>query len=127
MNKFDFDYAKFCCERITQIRMARDISARELSLDLLQSESYINKIENYKTLPSMKSIFSICEYFNITPQDFFSTDFEYPALIREIEKELFSLDDDTLMLLLELIKKLKKSASAPNVKDTSTKRNARTR
>ena len=45
------------------------VSARDMSLSLGQSESYINKIENKRTLPSMTSFFYICDYLNITPQE----------------------------------------------------------
>ena len=50
------------------------VSARDMSLSLGQSESYINKIENKRTLPSMTGFFYICDYLNITPQEFFNTD-----------------------------------------------------
>ena len=46
-------------------------SAREMSLALGQNPSYINRIENGKALPSMQGFFSICEYLQITPGDFF--------------------------------------------------------
>ena len=45
------------------------VSARDMSLSLGQSESYINKIENKRTLPSMTGFFYICDYLNITPQE----------------------------------------------------------
>ena len=47
-------------------------SAREMSLALGQNPSYINRIENGKALPSMQGFFSICEYLQITPGDFFN-------------------------------------------------------
>ncbi|MBO5197623.1 MAG: helix-turn-helix transcriptional regulator [Lachnospiraceae bacterium] len=119
-----FDYVKFCSERVAQIRMERGLTARDLSLGLLQSESYINKIENRKALPSMKSFFSMCEYFNITPQDFFSADLEYPALIREIDEELFEMDEETLKLVLMLVKRLGKAKTESALPESAAENKA---
>ncbi len=58
-------------KRVTQLRIQKGVSARDMSLSLGQSESYINKIENSRTLPSMQGLFYICEYFQIEPRDFF--------------------------------------------------------
>lgn len=45
------------CERITQLRLEKGVSARDMSLTLGQSESYINRIESKKMLPSMSVFF----------------------------------------------------------------------
>ena len=59
------------CERLTQLRLQKGVSARDMSLSLGQSESYINRIESKKMLPSMSVFFYICEYFGISPKEFF--------------------------------------------------------
>ena len=56
---------------LATLRTIKGISAREMSLSLGQSASYINDIENGKALPSMAMFFEICEYLNITPERFF--------------------------------------------------------
>ena len=58
--------------RLTELRLAKNVSARDMSLSLGQSESYINRIENGKMFPSMDMFFFICEYFNISPHEFFN-------------------------------------------------------
>ena len=68
------DYFAWVPERIAQLRVQKGVSARDMSLSLGQSESYINKIENRRTLPSMAGFLYICEYFGITPQQFFDAD-----------------------------------------------------
>ena len=82
------DYEKWFAERLTALRMEKGVSARDMSLSLGQSESYINKIENRRTLPSLSGFFYICAYFGITPQAFFNTEVASPgktdALVREI-------------------------------------------
>lgn len=65
------EYKEFIGDRIYQLRAERNLSARELSLSLGMSSGYINKIENGKAMPSLNSLFYICMYFNITPEEFF--------------------------------------------------------
>ena len=65
------DYIETFYKRLTELRMQKGVSARDMSLSLGQSESYINKIENKRTLPSFSGFIYICEYFNITPAEFF--------------------------------------------------------
>ena len=66
------DYIEWFYKRLTELRLQKGVSARDMSLSLGQSESYINKIENKRTLPSFTGFLYICEYFKITPQEFFS-------------------------------------------------------
>lgn len=63
-------YEEFTQNRIAQLRMQKNVSARDMSLTLGQNNSYINQIENKKALPSLQGLFYICEYFGITPQQF---------------------------------------------------------
>ena len=60
----------FVSNRIYELRIEQDLSARELSLSLGMSPGYINKIENRKTMPSLDALFNICMFFNITPIEF---------------------------------------------------------
>ena len=82
------DYLGWFPERIAELRTQRGVSARDMSLSLGQSESYINKIENRRTLPSMAGFFYICDYLGITPQEFFNTDAAAPRRARELMEEL---------------------------------------
>lgn len=64
--------------RLRELRNARNISAREMSLALGQNVNYINLIENGKRLPSMQGFFQICEYLTIPPSEFFeNTDISF--------------------------------------------------
>lgn len=56
-------YEDLIAKRVSQLRMQKGVSARDMSLSLGQSESYINKIENKKALPSITGLYYICEYF----------------------------------------------------------------
>ncbi len=59
-------------KRLAELRIAKNVSAREMSLSIGQSVNYINSIENRKSLPSMRNFFYICEYLGITPAEFFN-------------------------------------------------------
>lgn len=99
---------EFMRNRITQLRINRGISEYQLSYDLGHSRGYINNISSGKSLPSMSEFFYICEYFNITPLEFFDTRHSDPELLSKAMDEIRSLDDDDLLLMLTLIKRIKK-------------------
>lgn len=64
-------FEEFFGKRIFTLRSDKGISARDMSLSLGMSENYINQIENGRALPSMQNFFCICEFFQLTPMDFF--------------------------------------------------------
>ena len=64
-------YEEFVANRIKQLRKQKNISAREMSLAIGQNVNYINRIERNYNLPSLQGLFYICEYFDISPQEFF--------------------------------------------------------
>lgn len=103
------DYLEWFYQRISELRIQKGVSARDMSLSLGQSESYINKIENKRTLPSMTSFFYICDYLNITPQEFFNTDAAAPQkskeLLREIERLSPEQAEHILLVVRDIIKK----------------------
>jgi transcriptional regulator with XRE-family HTH domain len=101
----DENYIK---RRIAQLRTQQGISARELSLTLGQSTGYINTIENGKSLPSMSMFLVICDYFKISPKDFFDEEVKYPKILSELVNESKKLDEKSLQSLLTLIKNMKK-------------------
>lgn len=105
------DYIEFFYKRLTELRIQKGVSARDMSLSLGQSESYINKIENRRTLPSLTGFIYICEYFEITPQEFFNTDNAAPQRTREIVKELEKLSPEQAEHILLLVKDLTKKIS----------------
>lgn len=97
------DYTEFFYMRLSQLRNSLGISARDMSLSLGQSESYINKIENRKALPSMQSFFYICDYLRIHPKDFFDEDYQNPDLVNELFQKFSSLTITQQQHLLSLI------------------------
>lgn len=98
----------FVRNRITQLRLNKGLSEYQLSYDLGHSRGYIHNISSGKSLPSMSEFFSICDYFNITPVDFFDTSHSNPELLAKVIEEVKSLNDDDILLLLTIIMRLKK-------------------
>ena len=94
--------------RLTELRVKHGVSARDMSLSIGQNASYINNIENGKALPSMTVFFYICEYFNISPQEFFSYENPNPEKTKQLEYDLHLLTDDQLNIVLTLVKEFTK-------------------
>ena len=99
-------YEDFFPERLAQLRNKKGVSARDMSLSLGQSENYINMIENRKAYPSMTVFFYICEYLNITPQEFFESGNKNPVKLNDIIADLKNLDDNSLTHIAGVIKGL---------------------
>lgn len=94
--------------RLFELRNQKNISARDMSLSLGQSESYINKIENQKALPSMNMFFYICEFLDVTPGEFFSEDVFRSRRLEELTPVLDNLSLrqlDALQTFLEAFQK----------------------
>lgn len=100
------DYTQWFSERLAKLRMEKGVSARDMSLSLGQSESYINKIENRRTMPSMTGFFYICEYLGIEPKEFFDTQIVSPTKAAEIMQGIGKLSPDKADHILQVIKDL---------------------
>lgn len=96
-------YEEFTQNRIVELRMQKGVSARDMSLSLGQNGSYINQIENKKSLPSLQVLFYICEYLGITPQEFFDEENAHPSQLSELTNNLKKLDEKTLMHIAGLV------------------------
>lgn len=96
-------------KRLAQLRLIKGVSARDMSLSLGQSAGYINNIENRNSLPFMTVFFYICEYFGISPKEFFDEENPYPAQIEELVEYLLTLDIEQLANLRPIVKDLKKA------------------
>ena len=97
---------EFVRERITQLRLQKGVSEYKMSYDLGHSRGYINNISSGKTLPSMTEFFAICDYFGISPVEFFDVKSSNPKLSQSVLSALEQLDEDDLELTLTNIKRL---------------------
>lgn len=94
----------YIAKKISTLRIAKNLSARQLSFDLGQSADYINQIETCRAFPSITSLFNICEYFGITIGEFFNEEIAYPLEYKEIIKELNKLDKIELENFTNILK-----------------------
>ena len=104
------EWKKYFAERIAGLRMSKSdkLSSRKLSQELNQCESYINKIETGRALPSMEMFFKICEYFDITPAEFFMDNTD-PHQKNELNDLYSAMNSDSRDLILQLAKKIANS------------------
>ena len=79
-----------------------------MSYDLGRSHSYIYNISSGKSLPPMAEFLQICDYFGISPSQFFDDSSENPALLQTATEELRKLNDADLMLMTRIIRRLNK-------------------
>ena len=68
----DVKYTDFVRSRITELRLEKDVAEHKMSLELGKSGSYIRGITNGSSLPSLKELFNIIDYFGMTPSEFFA-------------------------------------------------------
>jgi DNA-binding XRE family transcriptional regulator len=100
-------YDDFVREKITQLRLQKQVSEYQMSYDLGHSRGYIYNISSGKCLPPMREFFSICDYFHITPSDFFNEQRTYPELVENAAERMKELDDTDILLILNFIERLK--------------------
>ena len=92
------DYSAYVRQRITELRLKKNVSEYEMSLALGMNRNYIQGISSGKALPSMAQFLNICEYFEITPMQLFDSEGLHPQLNRKIMDEMRKLDDEDLLL-----------------------------
>ena len=97
---------QFVRDRITQLRMKKGVSEYQMSYDLGHSRGYIYNISSGKALPPLKELFAICDYFEITPQQFFDDSIDTPELIQKAIEGMRELNERDLIMLLGFINRL---------------------
>ncbi len=100
----DVEYVR---ERITALRLKKGVSEYKMSYDLGHSRGYINNISSGKTLPSMTEFLAICEYFEITPGQFFDPQMDDPKKRSELDAATEALNSEDLNKVLQFIEWIK--------------------
>ena len=101
-------YEAFVRERITELRERKGVSEHRMSLELGKSGSYIRSITNGISMPSLRELFNIMEYFDLTPTLFFAPMDDPDSLRGIIGRKLLALPDEDLekvVVFLDWIKK----------------------
>ncbi len=99
---------EFVRERITRLRIKKNVSEYQMSYDLGHSRSYVHNISSGRALPPMKEFFAICDYFEITPQQFFDDGTQSPELIQKAVDGMKKLNETDLLMLLGIINRMLK-------------------
>lgn len=99
---------QFVRDRITQLRLRKGVSEYRMSYDLGHSRGYVHNISSGKATPPMKEFLAICEYFELTPQQFFDEGTQSPELIQKAVNGMKQLNEDDMLRLLGIINRLLK-------------------
>lgn len=95
---------KFIAERISTLRAARNVSEYQMSAELGKSAGYVQAITSGRSQPSMKQLFNIIDYFEMTPAEFFDPgNVESPEL-REAIHLLRGLRAESVSAVLGLLR-----------------------
>ena len=101
----------FMRNRITELRMKADVSEYQMSLELGQNKSYVQSISSGRAMPSMAGFFNICDYFGITPIEFFDTSVKEPTLVNEVFASIKTLSKSDLEMIHLIAQRLNKNKS----------------
>ena len=75
-------------------------------LELGKCKTYIQAITSGKSLPSFDAFFDLCDFFEITPAEFFTSDKESSAAILHTCRKLDRISADDLALVNDLLDRL---------------------
>lgn len=102
----EFDkFSEFVSKRITELRIRKNVSEYQMSLDIGQNRTYIQNVSSRRSMPSLHALFKICNYFCITPVEFFDNALDTPEIYTEAKKELCQLSPNDIEILLPVIKR----------------------
>ena len=97
---------EFIRSRITELRLQKNVSEYKMSYDLGHSKGYVQSITSGRALPSMSEFLYMCEYFEITPEQFFSENIPKPIKLERAVKALDKLNDADLDRIIDLAERL---------------------
>ena len=92
-------YENFVRERITNLRIKKGVSEYQMSYDLGHSRGYVYNISSGKAMPPLKEFFAICDYFEVTPQQFFDDSTQNPELVQKAIAGMKQLDESDMLAI----------------------------
>ena len=105
------NYDSFIRDRITKLRIQKGVSEYKMSLDMGHSGSYINSIASGKAMPSMGEFLYMCEYFGITPAEFFDENIPAPLQLNELVESARTLTREDIDVLKAMADRLNEKGS----------------
>lgn len=98
---------EFIRQRITELRIQKNVSEYKMSMDLGHSKGYIQSITSGRALPSMAEFLSMCEYFEIEPAEFFNNKTK-ENIPHNLKSAIKNLSNEDMNLLIKLAERLNK-------------------
>lgn len=95
----------YIAKRITQLRMARNISEYQMSLELGHSKSYVQGITSGKYKPSVSELFNIADYFEMSLSEFFDEGNTVSPMVQKALNTLRKLSEQDMALVLSIIQR----------------------
>lgn len=102
-------YEDFIAKRVYDLRVNKNVSARDMSLSIGQNSNYINQIERKKMLPSMQGFYYICEFFDISPKEFFNIEKSTTSAQEKAIEHIYNMNADDINAFLYIVERCHKS------------------
>ncbi len=102
---------QFVRDRISALRIKKNVSEYKMSLDLGHSKGYMQNISSGRAAPSLNEFLYLCSYLGVHPKDFFDEGLEEPQLMEELNRLARRLSEDDLKLLVQTAQRLSQSDS----------------
>ena len=96
----------FIRERITELRLEKNVAESRMSQDLGYNKNYIEEISSGRSLPSLPGLLNIMEYLDVSPKEFFSEDVRYEKDLQLLMDYAVGLDGNNFAFLIETAKHL---------------------
>lgn len=96
----------FIKDRIAALITQHQISEKKVSRELGCSAGYIQSLTSGNSLPSFDMFFKICDYFEVTPAEFFDEDFSDPEQLHRLKEYSRRLQPEQTEAVLNIMQML---------------------
>lgn len=105
MNMDIHETTKYVLERITELRLSRPgLTESQLSKDLGHKAGYLGTMNAEQKMVSFRTLLRVCDYFQITLEDFFSKAYKGKASVEYLADRLeVLLDDEDILKMIKLL------------------------
>lgn len=98
------DLKAYFKQRLTELRQRKGVSEIQMSSDLEKSRNYVHNLVAGDHLPQMTQFFRICEYFGVTPAEFFDPELHSPDLLHMANDYLKALPENDLADVIKTLR-----------------------
>ena len=94
---------EFVRKRITELRLRKNVSEYQMSYDLGKSRSFVYNISSGRSVPPLKELFAIIDYFDISVAEFFNEQTQHSDLELKILGMVGALSEADMDALLPIV------------------------